>query len=274
MSDTHCIGYLSLAHRIAFFVVYFIPVVKRPLLIVKLWTERNRGSGYHPLQETTLHATLKNHYTLAGGAQEIKVDGYWIDVVHGDELIEIQTGNFTALRGKLLTLIDRYRVRLVHPIALEKWIVRLPGKAELTDRTKLLVSRRRSPRRGRFEDIFRELVYIADLFPHPKLNLELLLIQVEEIRRDDGLGSWRRGGVSIIDRKLISIVERRTLSTINDWGAFLPPGLPAGFTNQQLQQTLGISARLANQMTYCLRKIGIINLSGKHSRSHVFTRTT
>lgn len=204
----------------------------------------------------------------------MRVDGYWIDVVHGDELIEIQTGNFTALRSKLSDLLERHPVRVVHPIAFEKWIIRIPGDAPSLAQTKSPISRRRSPRRGRYEDIFWESVYIAGSLPHPNLRLELLLVQVEEIRRDDGHGSWRRGGVSIIDRRLINVIDQWTLTTVNDWASFLPPGLPSDFTNLQLGRTLGISPRLASRMTYCLQKIGVIHLTKVKKRHHIFSRTT
>jgi hypothetical protein len=49
-------------------------------------------------------------------------------------------------------------MRLIHPIAVEKWIVHLAqdeGHA---------VSRRKSPKRGRVEDLFWEMVSLARLF--------------------------------------------------------------------------------------------------------------
>ena len=78
------------------------------------------------------------------------VDGYLIDIVRGDQLIEIQTGNFSAIKAKLEDLVRNHPVRLVHPIAQTKWIVRLDARGER-------ISKRRSPRKGRLEDVFLEL---------------------------------------------------------------------------------------------------------------------
>ncbi len=75
------------------------------------------------MQETTLHADLKEIYRLEGGQTETWVDGYLIDVVKPDLLIEIQTRNLGALKKKLEDLLDNYPIRLVHPIAKEKFIV-------------------------------------------------------------------------------------------------------------------------------------------------------
>jgi hypothetical protein len=76
--------------------------------------------------------------------------------------------------------------------------------------------RRKSPRRGKLEDLFLELVRIPHLINHPNLTLEVLLIREEEIRHADGKGSWRRRGVSIIDHRLLEIIDnhsdRQTIS--------------------------------------------------------------
>jgi hypothetical protein len=77
------------------------------------------------LRETEPHAALKQYYARPADRLEVKVDGYVIDLVRDDELIEIQTHNFAALKRKLLTLLSRHRVQLVDPIAQAKWIARV-----------------------------------------------------------------------------------------------------------------------------------------------------
>ncbi len=147
------------------------------------------------MQETTLHAELKEIYRLDGGQVETWVDGYLIDVVKPDLLIEVQTRNLGALKKKLEDLLDNHPIRLVHPIAKEKFIVLINPDGKV-------VSRRRSPKKGKIEDLFYGLVYVAKWVNHPNFSFELLLTSEEEQRIDDGLGSWRRKGVSIQDRRL------------------------------------------------------------------------
>ncbi len=50
------------------------------------------------LRETELHAALKDYYARAGDRLETEVDGYIVDVVRADELVEIQTHNFAATK--------------------------------------------------------------------------------------------------------------------------------------------------------------------------------
>lgn len=216
------------------------------------------------MTETSLHAALKDWYAQPSGQQETWLDGYWIDAQVGEQLIEIQTRNFAALRPKLAALLKHHPVRLVHPVAIETWIVRLP------DQPGDPPQRRKSPRRGRAEDIFQELVGLPDLLAHPNFSLEIALVRQEEIRRADGRGSWRRGGVSIIDRRLIELVERRLYAAPGDLRAFLPLDLPQPFTQPELAARLGLRPRLAGKMCYCLRRLGVIAQTGKRGRAYVY----
>jgi hypothetical protein len=217
--------------------------------------------------ETALHAQLKDLYTLPGAAQEVLVDNYWIDVVHEGRLIEIQTGSFSKLKVKLSDLLPRYPVRVVHPVALEKWIVNLPATGDAP------VSRRRSPRRGRYEDLFAHLVHLPRLIREPNFSLEVLLVRSEEIRRADGRGSWRRGGVSIIDQRLLEVVDRRLFQTPEDLGGLMPDAVQEPFTNLELAKSLKIRPRLAARMTYCLCAAGVLEKTDKRNRSYLFQRT-
>ena len=54
------------------------------------------------------------------------------------------------------------------------------------------VERRRSPKRGTVEHLFEELVYLPDLLARRRFELEVLLTEEEEVRRQDGTArAWR-----------------------------------------------------------------------------------
>jgi len=218
------------------------------------------------MQETTLHTELKEMYRREGGQAEIWVEGYLIDVVKPDLLIEIQTRKLGALKKKLEDLLDNHPILLVHPIAKEKFIVLLSP-----DRKK--VWRRRSPKKGRIEDLFSELVYIAKWANHPNFSFEVLLTSEEEERIQDGRGSWRRKGVSILDRRLNKIIERHLFSRPTDYLLLLPATLLGSFTNRQLASLLSIPLRLASKMTYTMLQIGILEIDGKKGKSYCFKTT-
>lgn len=218
------------------------------------------------MQENSLHAALKTWYAGDTGQVEVLLEGYLIDVVIGEQLIEIQTRSFSAIKNKIYDLLDRHPVHLVHPVASEKWITRLPVQGDAA------LYRRKSPRKGRLEDLFYELIRFPELVAHPAFTLEVVFTQEEEIRRDDGRGSWRRGGVSIIDRQLLQVVSRVEFTCPQDFLSMLPENLPETFSNTDLANALRIKPGLARKMSYCLKKMGAIYPDGKRGRAFLYRR--
>ena len=219
------------------------------------------------LNESPLHAALKAWYARPGDRLEVQVGGFIIDIVRGDLLIEIQTGNFASLRQKLAALIGgQHRVRLVYPVAREKWIIKLAkdGRGRL--------SRRKSPKRGSVEDVFHELVSFPQLLARPGFALDVLLIQEEETRRYDGKRGWRRGGWVTHERSLLAVVDRRHFESPADLAKLLPPALDEPFTTADLATALAKPRRLAQRMAYCLREMGVIEAVGKSGNAILYSR--
>jgi len=218
------------------------------------------------LNEKPMHAALKQWYAQPGDSVEVLVDGFVIDILRGDLLVEIQTGNFSAIKEKLSTLVATQPVRLVYPIPQEKWIIKIPpggeGKAQ----------RRKSPKRGGFEDVFKELVSFPELLPQPNFSLEVLLIQEEEVRRYDGRRAWRRRGWVTQERRLLGVVSGRRFETPGDIFSLIPDAVPETFTTSDLAGAMKKPRRLAQQAAYCLRKMGVITQVGKQGRSVLYAR--
>lgn len=219
--------------------------------------------GIGLLNEKALHASLKQWYARQGDRFEVPVSGFVIDIVRDDLLIEIQTGSFASIKLKLNRLVRSHQVRLVYPIVQEKWIVRSatgdPGR----------VVRRKSPKRGRLEDLFREMVSIPQLLSHRNFSFEVLMIQEEQARRYEGKRQWRRRGWAIEARRLLEVLDRRLFKESADWRGFLPEGLES-FTTEDLATALGAGRDLAQKMAYCLREGRVIELIGKRGRAHLY----
>ena len=218
------------------------------------------------MTEQTLHEQLKKYYARETGVVESSLGEYRVDVVKGDLLIEIQTRSFSSIRDKLGKLVKSYNVRLVHPIPYQKWVVRL-------DRDRTQVSKRKSPKRGRVEDVFRELVYIPKLLIDSNFELEVVLVNMEEYLIDDGKGSWRRKRWSIEDRKMLDIHERYLYRNPRDFEDMLPDSLPEEFTTRMLAKEAKLRIRLAQKMVYCLRNLELIHLTGKKGRAYLYSKS-
>jgi hypothetical protein len=215
------------------------------------------------LNEKPLHAALKQWYALPGDRVEVPLQGYFVDLVRGDLLIEIQTASFGSIRSKLRTLTRDHRVRLVHPIAVERWIVKEARRGQAG-------SRRKSPRRGRLEDLFVELVSFPELLTSGNLSVEVLLVQEEEVRRQDGSGRRRRrDGWVTEERRLLDVRERHVFHGPADMAALVPPALALAesFLTSDLAEALRCPRWLAQKMAYCLRQMGAITAVGKRGNS-------
>ena len=216
------------------------------------------------LKENSLHAELKSWFKMSGDKIETPIDGYIIDIVRGELLIEIQTQNFSAIRKKLENLLKRYKVRLIYPIVQKKWIIGL-------DQNGAQVTRRRlSPKHNSYVNIFEELVWIPHLILNSNLSIEALIVHVEETRLNDGKGSWRRKGWSIVDRKLVNIIDQKIFYESIDYLTLIPKDLRIPFTNFELSKALQKSIGLARKMTYCLRKINILKVIGKKGKAFLY----
>ncbi len=217
------------------------------------------------LNEGSLHAQIKQWYRRPGDRVEAPVDGFVVDLVRGDTLVEVQTGGFAPLRKKLERLLETRPVRVVVPIALTRRIVRLSPEGEV-------LSARRSPRRGCPQDVFARLVSLPALLAHSGFEVELLLTHEEEHRHHVPGRAFRRRGWVVVGRSLVSVEQSLVLSTPDDAAALLPP-LPDPFDTAELAAAGGWNRRLAQQMTYCLRELRVLQPDGHRGRAVLYRRT-
>jgi hypothetical protein len=218
------------------------------------------------LNERSLHAALKEHLTQPGDQLEARVDGYVIDIVRGETLIEVQTGGFFPLRRKLTALCQIHPVHLYAPIAQRKYILRLDPEGNR-------LSRRKSPRKGSAFDLFNELLSLRACLPHPNLWLHVLLCEIEEVWVNDGNGSWRKRYWSLTDQRLLNVQSEIVLHSGDDFLGLLPPGLPQPFTNTDLSKHANCRARLAGKATYALSAMGLLGRVKGKGRAHLFEFT-
>ena len=212
--------------------------------------------------ESSLHRSLKNHYAYKGNTEK-KHGSFVCDAISSEgEAIEIQTGNFAALKKKLPLLAKQTKVRLIYPLVINKII-------ELYDNEGQLVSRRKSPKKGLIWDIFNELIYAPGLIGLKNLTIEIVLVDAVERRRNDGKGSWRRKGISIEDRSLDQCRENIVLRKKTDWRRqFLTNNKE--YTTKDLAMAVKISPALARKTLYTLEKAGILEKKHKIGRSWLY----
>ena len=221
--------------------------------------------------ETSLHRELKAHYAGADARIEVRLGRYRIDAMVDDRLIEIQHGSLAAIRDKISALLAQgHEVLVVKPIVTRKRIVRYSRRGGR------VLGSRLSPKRGTLLDIFHELVYFTRTFPHPKLVLEVPLVEIEEWRYP-GQGRRRRRrsqAFQIEDQRLLAVVETHRLATTHDLQELLPRTLPTPFDTGHLAAGLAVPRWVAQRVAYCLRKMNAAREVGRAGNARLYELTT
>jgi hypothetical protein len=216
--------------------------------------------------ETSLHRCLKSHFAQPGARYEAPLGRYRIDVHNGDHLVEIQHGSLAAIRRKIAALVVDHRVLVVKPIVARKTIIRLdqPGGREL--------SRRLSPKQGSLLDLFDELIYFRQVFPHPQLSLVVPLVEIEE-RRYPGHGRrrrWRRSDHVVEDQTLVAVRSLTPIASAGDLLSLLPVDLPRPWHTGQLAAQLAVQRPTAQRIAYCLRHMSAVREVGKCGNARLY----
>jgi hypothetical protein len=225
-------------------------------------------SGIGVLHEGPLHAAVKALLAEPGDRLEVPFGRFVIDLVRADgELVEVQTGGFGPLGVKLDALLDKHRVRIVHPVAAQRRIIRVDDDGEV-------VSERQSPKRATVVAVFDKLVAFPSLLTHPNFTIEVLLLREDHLRASAPVRVRRRTR-DPGQRRLVAVLERVQWREPGDILETLP-GLPhEPFSTRELASLLGCATILAQRTAYCLRMLGILEPAERRGRTplHVVTRS-
>lgn len=216
--------------------------------------------------ETSLHRDLKTRYAGDGAQFEVPIGKYRIDVVSKDRLVEIQHGSLAAIRDKVRKLLDDYDVTVVKPIVVRKLLIKQSAKGGR------VTERRLSPKRGTLLDLFDELIYFTNVFPHRRLTLDVPLVDIEEWRYP-GHGRrrrWRHRDHQIEDQRLLEVRETHQLRTAADLAGLVSCSLPRPFHTGQLAESLSVDRWIAQRIAYCFRKIGTVHQTGKQGNARLY----
>lgn len=210
---------------------------------------------------TSLHQQLKLHYVADESQHEIDLDGYRIDAIdEQDRLIEVQCASLLAIRDKIRKLTKKHKVVVVKPLAARKKLLKKER------RNGKVVSSRYSPTRQSLPWIFQELVHFTKAFPHPNLQLDILLTEQEEVRVPAKRKTWRRKH-SVQDRRLVEVQQTVSLSTVKDLWNSLEAEVPKVFTTADLAREGSMPRWLAQKAAYCFREMGHIEMCGKQGNA-------
>lgn len=218
--------------------------------------------------ETSLHQQLKRQYAASPDQVEVRIGNFRIDALDDGWLVEIQHGSLAAIRDKTAKLLDDdHQVRIVKPIVRSKRLVKRARKGGK------VVDQRMSPKRGTLLDMFDELLYFRNVFPHARLRLETPLVDIEEWRYPGhGRRRRRRDRDHVVeDQKLVEVCESHTFTSAADVLRLIP-AIDEPFDTQALAEALDIQRWVAQKIAYTCRHIGAMKEVGKRGNAKLYRR--
>ena len=232
--------------------------------------------GIGTLGEKRMHAVIKN-YLADRRFQEIRMDAvdssrtarFVADVFDGERIFEVQTGSFYPLRAKFDYYLTKtpYPVTLVHPVSVAKrlsWIDPVTGE---------ISTPRKSPRRGRIQDVAGQLFWLVPYISSGRLSLRLLLCETSEYRWKNGWGRDGKRGSVRYERIPTALLDDVTYTVPDDYRAdFLPETLPKRFTAAEYAKVTRIRGKATYGTLAFLTALGLLCEDGKAGRSKAWRR--
>lgn len=217
------------------------------------------------LSEKTVHAVVKKYIEPNPKNHEVKIEGFYADIINDKGVIEVQNRNFNQLRRKLNILLDLQPLTIVYPIAHIKMI------HWIDDETGEINKPRKSTITGTPYLIFRELYRIKGFLNHPNLNFHLLLMDMDEYRLLDGWSKDKKSGATKCDRIPTKLVNEVKLESLDDYIQLIPSDLESPFTVKDFRKAAKIQLKDAQYTVHILNHLGAINKIGNKGRAYLYS---
>lgn len=221
--------------------------------------------GIGTLSEKTVHAILKNYYEPDEDKQEIPIENYVADIYREGNIIEIQTGQFDRMRGKLEKFLSLYPVMIVYPIPREKWLI------WIDEESGELSKKRKSPARGNCYQIFPELYKIKMYLKNPNLRIKIAMIDLEEYKILNGWSKDKKRGAGKYDRIPLRLAEEVDITCLEDYMQFVPVEAEGDFTTKDFAKMAHISTSLAQVVLNILYHVGTVTRVGKKGNMYLYS---
>ncbi len=218
------------------------------------------------LGEKTLHRVLKHCFEPDETKHEIKIQRYHADIVGDNEIIEIQTRSFNALRSKLSCFLKIKPVRLVYPLVKNKHLVWIDVESGETTKP------RKSPKVGKLLDCFYELYKIKPFLTDKNFRLSIIIIDVVEYRNLDGYSKDQKKGSSRNERIPQNFWDVIEINSPKDYAIFLPEHLPTQFTSKDIATLQKMSTKNAGIALNVLHHVGAVKKVGKDRNSILYEK--
>lgn len=220
--------------------------------------------GIGTYKEKTLHAVLKDYYAPDKDMQEIRVNGYVADIFTGNEIIEIQTGNFNKIRSKLERLLPHYPVTIVYPVPKVKYLLWIDVETGECSKP------RKSTVKGSVYRAFYELYKIKQYLSDPNLHFCFPLLEIREYRLLNGWSRDKKKGSDRYDRIPGELLGEVRIEGMQDYRNLIPDGMEEPFTAKELAKAIGERKETAAKVLHILNYLQVVRRCGKTGNAYTY----
>ena len=225
-------------------------------------------AGFGTLQEKRLHAVVKKYLCENTDYHEVGVrdSRFLADVRVGNEIYEVQTGDFYPLKAKIAYYLEHTdcTVTVVHPLAVNRtvcWIDPRDGSVSAP---------RKISYHSRPEELLPELYPLLQFLPDPRLSFRLLLLSVEDYRMLDGWSRDRKRGSCRYERIPVDLLDDLSFRSPDDYRRFLPPSLPSPFKVSDFSRATHLRGRDPYSAVRVLAALGLLRQTDPIGRAMAF----
>ena len=242
----------------------------REILTANCGGEGHTGEGIGTLNEKRMHKVLKRFVCEDTECHEIDMGNRYVaDVMCDGEIYEIQTGSLYPLKKKLEYYIKttNCHVTVVHPVPQRKYVIWIdPETGKPRPKT-------RSPRHPGAVETLAELIYISELIATGRVGVWLLMIEEEEYRYLDGWSRDKKRGSNRYERLPVELLDEVALTSPEDYGEFVPEGLPEEFTAGEFgKQVKTLRGRDVYLALGTLLNVGVLEPGKGRGRAKTYRR--
>ena len=240
------------------FIGDFMDFEKVKELIVK----NNIQSSIGTKQERTLHQYLKYYFCNESIFHEQKCCGYIVDILKDNQIIEIQTSSFNAMRKKLDCLLYKYPITIVYPIINQKLIYNLDENGEL-------ISIKKSPKKENPLKIGKELYKINNLLNHPNLKFVCVILNIDEYRIPY-INRYKQNKMTRINQVPKEIIDLIELKDASSFMSLIP--FEDEFDAETFRKKLKLSLREASSTLIILRTVKAIEVVRNEGKKYIYKK--
>lgn len=225
-------------------------------------------AGFGTLQEKRLHAVVKKYLCENEDYHEVGVRDtrYVADVRVGNDIYEVQTGDFYPLKAKIGYYLAETdcSVTVVHPLAAERAV------AWVDPESGTVTKPRKIGYRSRAEELLPELYPLLPYLNHPRLRFRLLMLSVEDFRLLNGWSADRKRGSCRYERIPVDLTDDLTFANPDDYRRFLPAELSSPFRVAEFSKRTRLRGRDAYSAVRVLAALGVVRPAAPIGRAMAF----